>query len=163
MSIAVPEFKSVMRQFATGITVLTIRAENRFYGLTVNTLTSVSLAPPLILVCVDRHTPMHTTLPLAGVFAVNILAVDQANLSDRFAGRHPEITDRFYDLEITEAITGAPVIRSALAYLDCRLWATYDGGDHSIFVGLVEDGAVMDDRDPLVHLRSRYGRWVKPD
>ncbi|MSP12707.1 MAG: flavin reductase [Chloroflexi bacterium] len=78
MSIPVPEFKSVMRQFATGITVLTVQAENRLYGLTVNTLTSVSLDPPLILVCIDRHTPMHTTLPLAGVFAVNILGAGQA-------------------------------------------------------------------------------------
>lgn len=163
MSIAIPDFKHVMRQLATGITVLTIRAENKFFGLTVNTLTSVSLDPPLVLVCVDRHTPIHKTLPLAGAFVVNILAVDQTNISDRFAGRHPEITDRFYDLQMTEAVTGAPIITTALAYLDCRLWATYDGGDHSIFVGLVEAGAVVDDRDPLVYLRSRYGKWTKPD
>jgi flavin reductase (DIM6/NTAB) family NADH-FMN oxidoreductase RutF len=103
-------------------------------------------------------TTTHDLVDAEGHYAVNVLSEDQRWLSDRFAGQQDEMEDPFSDVDVTRAETGAPIIEDSLAYLDCSLWAAYDGGDHTIYVGEVQDCAVTtEDGDPLTFFRGRYG------
>jgi flavin reductase (DIM6/NTAB) family NADH-FMN oxidoreductase RutF len=149
-------FRRVVGRFATGVVVVTTRTDEGLHGLTVNAFCSVSLEPLLVLVCVDKLARGHERLAQAGAFAISILSVRQEFLADRFAGRAPLVNARFDEAPYQQAITGAPILDGCVAWLDCRLWATYDGGDHSIFVGEVV--AAADDREaqPMLFLDSRY-------
>jgi flavin reductase (DIM6/NTAB) family NADH-FMN oxidoreductase RutF len=131
-------FRQVMGHFATGVTVVTTRSQERLAGLTVNAFCSVSLNPPLILICVDR---ISTTCPIireSGVFAVNMLTEKQEELSRCFATSSAERYTRFCHASYHVAATGAPIIDDTLAFIDARLVAEYPGGDHAIFLGQVE-------------------------
>jgi flavin reductase (DIM6/NTAB) family NADH-FMN oxidoreductase RutF len=149
-------FRRVVGRFATGVVVVTTRTDEGLHGLTANAFCSVSLAPLLVLVCVDKLARGHERLMQAGAFAISILSDRQEFLADRFAGRAPLVNARFDGVPHHEAVTGAPVLDGCVAWLDCRLWATYDGGDHAIFVG--EVGATGEDPEarPLLFLDSRY-------
>jgi len=122
--------------FATGVTVLTVGGPAP-RGMTANSFTSVSLDPPLVLACVDRDANMHASLQAARYFGVSVLAADQEPVARHFADR-----SRAPGLAQFDAVdwlpglqTGVPLIRGAIAWFECRLWDTYDGGDHSIFIG----------------------------
>ncbi len=131
-------FRKVAGQFATGVTVVTTYNQGKLAGLTVNAFCSVSLDPPLILVCVDLNS---TTLPVireSGIFAVNILTSKQEHLSSCFATSTEERYEHFCHASFHTAATGAPVIDDALAFIDARVVAEYPGGDHVIFLGQVE-------------------------
>lgn len=163
-------FRGVMGRFATGVTVMTTRAGGVPHGMTANAVSSVSLEPRLVLVCVERDTEMAPLVAEAGVFALSILGADQDAVSNRFAdSSRAEGEAQFADLAVEAAVTGAPVLADALAWLDCRVWATYDGGDHVIVVGEVlalapdedatDDGAAADasaSPGPLIYYRSAY-------
>jgi len=148
------EYRTTMGLFATGVTVITARAGEETRGMTANAVTSVSLEPLLLLVCVDRRARMARVITEAQRFAVNILRADQEALSRHFAGRpdaalHP----RFADL------AGAPVLEDSMAALVCAVERVLDGGDHLIVIGRVEalrraeDGAA-----PLIYYRGSYCR-----
>jgi len=122
--------------------------------MTVSAICSLSLDPPLVLVCVDRAATMHPHLESAGHFAVNILAAGQEELSRRFANIR---SDRFEGVVSTKGETGVPLLDGALAHLECAMWAQHDGGDHTIFVGRVHRAAVGDSQ-PLLHYRGSYAR-----
>ena len=148
------DFRRVLGHFAAGVTIVTTRdADGTPYGLTATAFTSVSLEPPLVLVCVDKKSETYPYFG-SGVFAVNFLAVDQEGLSQRFAKSGG---DKFAGVKFHSGITGAPLLAGALAHLECRIQHDYDGGDHTIYVGEVE-AATARDGEPLLYFCGAYRR-----
>ncbi|MBF4501001.1 flavin reductase family protein [Savagea sp. SN6] len=129
----VREFRNCMGRFATGVTVVTCKKEDGYHGFTANSFTSVSLNPPLILVSVDKKTKAAEYLR-NNSFAVNILQEDQHAVAMHFAGRPNE--DQLFDWH--ESLHTVKLDR-ALAHIECTPWAEYDGGDHVLFLGEVQD------------------------
>ena len=150
-------FRRVLGHFASGVSIVTTCHNERRAGITVNAFCSVSLDPPLILVCIEHKNYAHALIEAAGIFAVNILASDQADISRCFASPSPEKYNRFCGVTTHEVATGAPVFDHCVAFVDCRLAAVYPGGDHSIFVGHVEALGSTEDA-PLLYYHGRYGR-----
>jgi flavin reductase (DIM6/NTAB) family NADH-FMN oxidoreductase RutF len=149
-------YRQVMRHFPSGITVVTLRAGEEIHGLTVSAFCSVSLEPPLVLVCIGTDLYSHQLIERGQCFAVNFLGEDDADLSDRFAGRLSDLRDRFDGVGYSADATGAPILERCIAYLDCSVFAAYDGGDHTIYVGLVVAAGVNRHAPPLVYYQSRY-------
>lgn len=144
--------------FATGVTVVTVGGEEP-HGMTANSFTSVSLDPPLVLVCVDLNAIMHDALQRAGTFAVSVLNAEQEPVARHFAGRRPLGVEQFRTVDSTPgALCGAPLIADAAAHFECKLWRMYDGGDHTIFIGRLLAMAGTADGDVLVFHRGRFGR-----
>ena len=153
MPVSKDEFRSAMSRFASGVTIVTTRTEDHQpSGLTVSSFASLSLEPPLVLVCIDQRASIHDLLVEGRYFAVNVLAEDQEILSRRFASRD---TDRFSGTGYAEGVTGVPILNDVLAAVECRIVHTYPGGDHTIVVGEVEHAAV-DDGKPLGYFRGGY-------
>lgn len=153
--VSAERFRALLGRFATGVTVLTTRAaDGRPYGMTANAIASVSLEPPLLLVCVDRARDMHDVLRTAPHFALNILARDQEALSRRFA---EEETDRFAGLSLLDGPHELPLLPGVVAHIVCELREAVPAGDHTIFVGLVVDGGPRRDAEPLTYYRGGYG------
>ncbi len=153
-------FRSVMSHFATGITVVTgADAEGQGVGLTANAFTSVSLRPPLILVCLANESRSREVFLATSRFAVGILRSGDEALAHRFAGDTRDA--RFDDLAFRTEVTGAPVLDRALAWLDCRLWDSVEAGDHTVLFGEVMACGVSGDADPLVFFQGSY-RTVTP-
>lgn len=152
-------FRQVLGQFATGVTVVTTRFGKTLHGMTVNSFCSVSLYPPLVLFCADHCSRTLSFLRESGIFAVNVLAEHQQELSDLFAGRRPgRDADRFAGMRWKTAATGAPVLEGTLAYLDCRVVVAYEAGDHTVFIGRVEALGAGPPAPPLLFYGGRYGR-----
>ncbi len=148
-------FRRVCGAFATGVAVATVTGrDGKPHGLTVNSFTSVSLHPPLVLVCIGHKAATHGPFSTAGAFAVNILDESQRELSERFASSHPA---RFEGLRWSAGQTGAPVLEDALGVLECETWRKLDAGDHTVFLGLVKAVRVREGR-PLVYFGSAYRR-----
>jgi flavin reductase (DIM6/NTAB) family NADH-FMN oxidoreductase RutF len=122
-------------------------------GMTVSAFSSLSLDPPLCLICIDRVASLHGHLREGGHFAVNVLAEDQEAVSRRFAST--EWRDRFQGVSTRDGVTGAPLIAGAVATIECRVVSAYPGGDHTIFVGEVVS-ATTSEGGPLLYYRGRY-------
>jgi flavin reductase (DIM6/NTAB) family NADH-FMN oxidoreductase RutF len=137
MSADVQDFKNALAHWASGVTIVTTCDGERHIGITASSLTSLSLEPPQILICVARRLYTHQAIQAAGAFAVNILNVDQLEWGMRFAGLIPEGADRFAGIDFTTASTGCAILPGVLGWLDCTLRHAYDGDDHTIFVGEV--------------------------
>jgi len=150
-------FRATLGRFATGVTVVTTSEHDQPVGITVNAFASLSLDPPLVLVCIDRASYVHDLLQRTGVFAANILADDQLHLSNCFARRSEERIKGFCGATFSTAVTGAPILDGAVGYVDCRIVGVYPGGDHSIFVGHVE-ALGGNDETPLLYYRGKYVR-----
>ncbi|SDR48230.1 3-hydroxy-9,10-secoandrosta-1,3,5(10)-triene-9,17-dione monooxygenase reductase component [Paraburkholderia fungorum] len=145
--------RNTLGAFTTGVTVITtLGADGRRYGVTANSFSSVSLAPPLVLWSQSTTSRSHPAFRDTERFVVNILAVDQIHVSDRFAKSGD---DKFDGVEIDEGVAGLPIIRGASAFLECRKMATYPGGDHVVFLGLVEN-VFRGDRPPLAFRDGKY-------
>lgn len=138
MTIEKAFFKEVVGQFATGVTVVTTSSQGKVAGITVNAFCSVSLNPPLVLVCVDLISQTLQLIRESGIFAVNILSSEQDDISRCFAGSSRERYEYFCHAPYREAATGAPILDGTLAFIDARVIAEYPGGDHAIFLGQVE-------------------------
>lgn len=148
-------FRTALGRFASGVTVLTMRdAQGKDHGMTATAFSSLSLDPPLVLVCVDRAATMAAPLEHATHLAVNLLSAGQEEISRRFAEKD---RDRFEGLVLTRGVEGLPLISGALAHLQCRIQARHPGGDHTIVVGAVL-AAHAHDGEPLVYHRGRYSR-----
>lgn len=147
-------FRRALGCFATGVVVVTARdSHGRNRGITVNSFSSVSLDPPLVLFCLDKAAMSFDTFRQADSFAVNVLGAHQHGLSERFATAAPDKWEGVgYDLWPGEL----PVLRDCLANLACRRETLYQGGDHLIILGRVERLQTAGDRDPLVYYRSDY-------
>lgn len=149
-------FRSALSHFASGITVVTARDRTGAdHGMTVSAFSSVSLNPPLVLVCIDHDATALPHIREAERFGVSILAADQADVATRFAQQG---TDRFDDVSFTRANDGPALINGAAAHLLCRIVAEHPGGDHVILVGEVEWGAVHGDH-LLVYAMRQFGRF----
>ncbi len=155
MSISLDDYKKVLGSFGTGVTIVTSCAGDRIHGMTVSAFTEVSLDPPLVLVCADKTSNTHPVIAEGKVFAVNILARDQEELSNRFASKKDE-DKRFDGIDYEVGETGAPLIAGTVASLDCRVVEAHDAGDHVIYIGEVQALRVSD-REPLLYLRGSYG------
>jgi len=151
--------RQIMGHFATGVTVVTTGRDADFSGLTANAVASLSLSPPLVLVAVERTTHSHQYLLKYRVFAMNILGLDQADLSKRFATHGPK---NFADLGFTIGATGAPILGGTLGYVDCRVVEILPGGDHDIFVGEIIAGEARDG-DPLLYFRGKYAQLASDE
>jgi flavin reductase (DIM6/NTAB) family NADH-FMN oxidoreductase RutF len=149
-------FRQVMSQFATGITVVTARTGDEIHGLTVNSFCSVSLEPPLVLICVDKTAHSHDLIQQGRNFAVNILDATQETLARRFATNNLSANERFAGINFRAEITGAPILMDSLGWLDCALFAAYPGGDHTIFAGEVLALGPGNGNQPLLYFGSEY-------
>ena len=149
------DFRQVLSHFASGVTIVTTSdGEQRPTGLTASAFCSVSLEPPLILICVDHKSQSYPHLKESGRFAINILHQGHEQLSRRFASSR---LDKFDGVPFTMGSLGVPLIDEALAYLECRTASAHVEGDHTIFVGRVEAIGVGKG-DPLLYFRGKYHR-----
>jgi flavin reductase (DIM6/NTAB) family NADH-FMN oxidoreductase RutF len=151
------EFRSTVGAFATGVTVVTTSGEEHGYGMTANAFSSVSLDPPLVLVCVIHPSEGSQHIERNGSFAVNILHAGQEPLSRYFASRdRPRGRDAFSEVPHRTGVTGSPILEGAIGYLDCRLHANHEAGDHRIFIGEVVELGCDPEGEPLVFHGGRY-------
>jgi flavin reductase (DIM6/NTAB) family NADH-FMN oxidoreductase RutF len=155
MSLDPDSFRAVLGRFASGVTIVTsCDAHGDDQGMTVSAFCSLSLTPPLILVCIDHQATMHDTLREAPYFAINMLAEDQEALARRFADTDAK---RFDGVGYRRGQNGLALLDDALAHLECKRTAVYDGGDHTIVVGEVEH-ATMRDTKPLLYYRGGFAQ-----
>ncbi|MBW3621044.1 MAG: flavin reductase family protein [Actinobacteria bacterium] len=156
-------FRTVISRFASGVTVVTTLIDGEPHGMTASAVSSLSLDPLLVLVCVERDTALSELAPERDGFALSVLTASQVELSDRFADPdRPAGEAQFVGLGTRPAATGAPILPDVLAWIDCRVWARYDGGDHVILVGEVVDMGLGGQEDPLIHFRGSYTTAVRP-
>ena len=148
------QFKLALSHFASGVTIVTTEHDGKPFGMTVASFASLSLRPPLVLVCIEKAAQTHDAIAAAGRFGVNILEQKQSELSGRFASR---IEDKFAGVETRRGKLGVPLLANALTTIECRVHAHLPGGDHSIFVGEVEH-IHSSEGTPLIYYRSGYHR-----
>ncbi|HUJ96540.1 MAG TPA: flavin reductase family protein [Terriglobales bacterium] len=157
MSVSEAEFRKALGHFATGVTVITVDREGEVHGMTANAFASVSLDPLLVLVCVDQKARTHAHLHAKQRFGVNVLAQHQRAVSEYYArpmATH-EHAEREAGARFDRTSHGTPVLRGAVAYLECRLHNTHDAGDHTIFIAEVE-GVQVPGGAPLLYFRGKY-------
>lgn len=144
------QLRRTFGRFATGVLVVTTRWGERVHGMTANSFTSVSLTPPLVLICIDRQAAMREALDESRHYGLSVLSADQEHLSRHFASRNsPERDISFEDL------AGVPVVAGALAQFSCRIVETHEAGDHLIFIGEVK-GHRHDEGEPLLYFGGGY-------
>ncbi len=153
MPVTQDEFRAALSRFPSGVTVVTTKdGEGRFFGITVSAFCSVSLEPPMILVCIERTTGSHEALVHSGIFVVNMLSEDQVEISERFASPS---TEKFDDLEFELSDAGLPIIADIAVSIECTVASVTAAGDHSIFIANV-DKVHVTDAEPLVYFHSEY-------
>lgn len=157
MSITRDEFRHALGKFASGVTVVTTRAaDGHLHGLTVSAFCSVSLEPPLILVCIQKTTGSYHAFQESKAFVVNVLSDSQKDVSNHFASH---LEDKFQGVEYETGIEDIPVLKNCLVNLECRLANSYDGGDHTIFVGEIQK-AHINDGNPLAYFHGNYRELI---
>jgi flavin reductase (DIM6/NTAB) family NADH-FMN oxidoreductase RutF len=149
--------RTVLSGFATGVTVVTVAGDHP-HGMTANSFTSVSLDPPLVLVCVKHDARLHQALGAAGAFGVSVLAADQERIARYFShADRPRGLAQFAAVDWSPGgETGVPLISDALAWLECTLWQVYEGGDHSIFLGRLVSAVQRTATEPLLFYGGRF-------
>jgi flavin reductase (DIM6/NTAB) family NADH-FMN oxidoreductase RutF len=128
-------FKAAMRRFATGVAVVTTTHDDRIHGFTANAFASVSADPPTVLICVNRSARAHPLISVSQRFCVNVLALDQRDIAEKFAGGEPR--SRFDGVGYRFGPSGSPILDGTLAYVDCALGEELTSGTHTIFLGNV--------------------------
>jgi flavin reductase (DIM6/NTAB) family NADH-FMN oxidoreductase RutF len=155
MGVDAMSYRRVVGNFATGVAVVTSGGGPDAHGVTVNSFTSVSLDPTLLLVCLDRSSRSRATILETRVFNINVLSDAQEHVSRLFASKErPETW--FADLHCITGELGAPLIPDCLAYMECELRETHEAGDHSILIAEVQRAEISDDGAPLCFFRGRY-------
>ena len=153
------DLRSVLGAFATGVTVITSRSGEHAYGMTANAFSSLSLDPPLVLVCVISGTVGAATIERNRAFAVNILGADQEPISRYFSWKdRPRGAGAFEEIPHLTAVTDCPVLEGVAGFLDCRLADSHEAGDHLIFIGEVVAIGVDHEVEPLLFHHGRYRR-----
>ncbi|HEX9638270.1 MAG TPA: flavin reductase family protein [Acidobacteriota bacterium] len=149
------ELRAALGSFATGVTIVTtVDAEGQPRGLTANAFCSVSLEPPLLLVCIGKGADSHRHVPSAGRFAVSVLSDSQEHISRRLATTD---ADKFHGVPLLRSRSGLPLIDGALAHFECRLVQAHEGGDHTIYIGAIERFEIHGGK-PLLFFGGRYHR-----
>jgi len=154
MSIAA-DFKDALASWASGVSIVATRAGGLVYGITVSSFASLSLEPPLVLVCVANRNRLPAMVREANGFAISLLSADQGAASAAFARSGREPTPDF-DVAEERTARGLPVVAGAVAYLGCELHSELVVGDHTIVVGRVVEAVASPDREPLLYYRRRY-------
>ncbi|HEY3561432.1 MAG TPA: flavin reductase family protein [Kribbella sp.] len=158
-SVPPAEFRAALGRFASGITIMSTLQDGVAHAMTANAFTSVSLDPPLVLVCVDKGVRMHAAVLDCGYWAISVLSGEQQAVAERFARSGRDLYSQFDGIGTTAGPkTGCPTVDGALSWLECRTWATYDGGDHTIVVGEVLSLATGHPDDPgaLIYYSGDY-------
>ena len=158
MTIDAARYRQIIGHFASGVTVITTSHDGWLHGMTANAVTSVSLNPLLVLVCVDKTAHAHEQLIEAGRFGVNILAEEQEEASRLFAATAEPEQGQLRGAAYHLGAHGTPVIEGCLAYLECQVVERCAGGDHTVFIGQVLAGEVLHEALPLVFYRGGYRR-----
>jgi flavin reductase (DIM6/NTAB) family NADH-FMN oxidoreductase RutF len=153
-SLTSDEFRDVISNFASGVTVVTVAHEGRDYGTTASAVTSLSLEPPMLLICMNKQSETGRAVATAGRFAVNILGAGQAEVAERFARKG---SDKFAGVATTPGKWGEPLFVDALATLECRVAEETTGGTHYVFMAEVESGSASTGT-PLAYFRGQFGR-----
>lgn len=153
--------RRAMRAWTTGVTVVTATHAGERYGMTVNSFTSISLEPPLIAVALRKLTHTHELVEKSGEFAITVLAADQGHLSDRFAGKIPEVTDRFEGVETDRLLLDAPLLKGGVAYFNCRVVNAIPVGENTLFVAEVIAAHGEGEGDPLVYHNRVFWKLMK--
>jgi flavin reductase (DIM6/NTAB) family NADH-FMN oxidoreductase RutF len=156
MPIDTPRFRQVIGHFATGVTVITTAVDGWLHGMTANAITSVSLEPLLLLICVEKSANMHGQLAKTKRFAVNVLSEKQEDISRIFAATTEPEEGRLQGVAFTTGPNGAPLIDNCLAYISCEIAVEHHGGDHTIFIASVTEGEVASEGRPLLFYRGGY-------
>ena len=148
-------FKKTLGCWASGVTIVTSQFGDERLGMTVSAFSSVSLSPPLVLVCADKGSNTNTLIQKSRAFTVNVLSTDQSSLSNLFADKKREAI-RFDGLDCKPGATGCPHLPGALSALDCHVRDEIDAGDHIVYIALVEAAEFESERAPLVYFRGAY-------
>ncbi len=154
MPVDAESFKQALASWASGVTIVTSRHGDHVHGMTVSAFCSVSLSPPLVMVCLDKASNTLELVEASKVFSVNVLAQGQEELSYRFASKEHE-DRRFERMSCEPGVNGCPHIPGAVSTMDCRVVDMMDAGDHVIYIGEV-DAAEFSDRPALIYLRAVY-------
>jgi flavin reductase (DIM6/NTAB) family NADH-FMN oxidoreductase RutF len=158
MPIDAARFRQIIGHFATGVTVITTAHDGWLHGMTANAITSVSLDPLLLLICVDHTAHAHEQVIKSGKFAVNILTEEQEELSRLFAATAEPEQGSLRGAAYHFGMHGAPLLDQSLAYLECEVVDRCEGGDHTIFIAAVLDGDLLHEASPLIFYRGGYRR-----
>jgi len=149
------EFRSVLGNFATGLTIVTAMTDDGPVGFTCQSFSSLSLDPPLVLLCVSNTSSTWPRIRADGRFCINVLAAHQHQLSTKFARSR---SDKFSGVDFRLSPNGSPTLPGAAAWIECQLEAEHEGGDHTIVVGAVLNLGANEGADPLLFHRGRYSK-----
>lgn len=158
MTLNSENLRAAMRAWSAGVTVVTTLYENHKHGMAVNSFTSISLDPALIIVSLQQSTRTHEFVSKSQMFGITILSAEQSRISDLFAGRFPDIEDRFDNLQTETLVTGSPLIVGGLAWLDCRVTQTFDAGMNRLFIAEVLEARGFGEDLPLIYHSRNYWR-----
>jgi flavin reductase (DIM6/NTAB) family NADH-FMN oxidoreductase RutF len=156
MTLDAENLRAAMRAWSAGVTVVTAAHEGQKHGMTVNSFTSISLAPAMITISLQQSSRTHELVARSRTFGLTMLSSKQTRISDIFAGRFPEIEDRFADVQVETLVTGSPFIVGGLAWLDCRVAETYDAGMNTLFIAEVLAARSSAEGQPLLYHDRKY-------
>ncbi len=161
-SLSSSEFRKALGHFTTGVTVVTVEREpGKIHGMTANSFTSVSLDPMLILVCVDHRANMYSLMQKKKQFGVSVLKQNQQAISEYFAKKeHNTETEQRLGIHFRRTSSGASVVDGTLLQMSCKVISSHVAGDHTIFIGKVED-AEMEEGEPLLYFRGEYRKIAR--
>ena len=164
MTLDSEKLRHAMRAWTTGVAVVTATHEGEQYGMTVNSFNSVSLEPPVVSVALKQSTHTHDLVVKSGVFAATILTSEQKELSGRFAGKIPNITNRFEGVQTERLAIDAPILKNGMAYFNCRVMNSMPIGENTLFIAEViavsREG--KDEDNPLVYHNRVYWKLTLP-
>jgi len=161
MTLDSEKLRHAMRAWTTGVAIVTSTYEDERYGMTVNSFTSISLEPPLVSVTLKRLTHTHDLVVKSGLFAVTILNSEQKELSDRFAGKLPNVTNRFDSVETANLSIDAPIFKDGMAYFNCRVVNSIPVGENTLFIAEVIATHGDGEGEPLVYHNREYWKLAK--
>jgi len=158
MTITPQELRKAMRNWATGIAIVTAAHEGNYHGMTVSSFTSLSLDPALLSVSLYNASRTNALVTAAGKFGVTILAAGQEEVSNSFAGRIPDNEDRFADFEVEYLRGEIPFIKGGLSFFECRVYQTIPMGTNTLFIGEIVEAKSIEDGNPLLYFNQKYGK-----
>jgi len=161
MTLDAEKLRHAMRAWTTGVAIVTSAHAGQQYGMTVNSFTSLSLEPPLISVTLKQLTHTHDLVVKSGMFAVTILTSQQKELSERFAGKLPNISNRFDGVPTDRLSMDAPIFKNGMAYFNCRVVNSIPVGENSLFVAEVVEARRAGEDEPLVYHNREYWKLTK--
>lgn len=158
MTITPQELRKAMRNWATGITIVTVAHEGNRHGMTVSSFASLSLDPALLSVSLYNTSRTNALVTAAGKFGVTILAADQEEVSNSFSGRIPDNEDRFANCEVETLLSEIPFIKGGLSFFECHVYQSILMGTNTLFIGEIVEAKALEDGDPLLYFNQKYGK-----